>query len=114
MEQLLFLVFLVMAALANILVRWARRRAAAPPRDSRPERPRPTERRGRAGTTAVHVPAPRPELAVFAPQRPPGRVSRRRPPHRRLGRHADVRRAIVVMTILAPCRALESDPGDRR
>jgi hypothetical protein len=31
--------------------------------------------------------------------------------HRWLGRHADIRRAIVAMTILAPCRALEADTG---
>jgi hypothetical protein len=128
MEQLLFLVVLVAAALVNILVRWARQRAEAPPRDSGPERPgprhsgparrRPTERRERAGTAPVRSPAPRPELPVLVPRRSPlpppaALVRRRRPVHRRLGRHADLRHAIVVMTILAPCRALEGDSGLR-
>jgi hypothetical protein len=114
MEQFLVLVFFVLAALVNILLRWTRQRAAPPPRDARPERPRPAERRERPRAVPDRADARRPELPVAARRRPlpplamaPGRP--RQSVHPRLGRHADIRRAIVAMTILARCRALEDD-----
>jgi hypothetical protein len=115
MEQFILLVFVVLAALVNVLVRWARQRAATPPRDSRPERPRPAERRARPGAEPAHGDAAGPELPVAVPRRPLSAVPmppRRQwqPVHPNLGRHADIRRAIITMTILAPCRALEKDP----
>ena len=118
MEQLLFLIVLLAAALVNILVRWARQRAGAPPRDSGPERPQPTEKRERAGVVPVAAAAPRLQLPFAVPPRrplPPLAALRRgrRPVHRRLGSHADLRHAIVAMTILASCRALEGDVGHR-
>jgi hypothetical protein len=115
MEQFLVLVFFVLAALVNVVVRWARQRAAPPPRDSRPEQPRSAERRERPRAEPDRPDARRPELPVATPRRPlpspamaPGRP--RQPVHPRLGRHADIRRAIVAMTILARCRALGEDP----
>ena|SRR5918996_6016921 len=115
MEQFLVLVLFVLAALVNVLVRWARQRAAPPPRDSRPEHPRPAERRERRRAEPDRAVARRPELPVAAPRRtlPPLAMASgrpRQPVHPRLGRHADIRRAIVAMTILARCRALEEDP----
>jgi hypothetical protein len=112
MEQLLFLLVFIVAALINILVRWARQQAETLPRDSTPERPRPAERRERPRAVPPRAPLPRPELPVSAPRRPqPGLpaepVRWRQPVHPRLGRDVDIRRAIVTMTILAPCRALE-------
>jgi hypothetical protein len=114
MEQFLVLVLLVLAAVVNVLMRWARQRAAPPARDSEPEHPRPAERRARPPAEPARADAARPELPVAASRRPPppGPAPPARPwqpVHSRLGRPADIRRAIVVMTLLAPCRALEED-----
>ncbi|MGH7346944.1 MAG: hypothetical protein ACREK4_18695, partial [Candidatus Rokuibacteriota bacterium] len=96
MEQALFLVVIVASALIGILMRWARQHAEAPPLEAKPRRPtEPPELR------RVRTPTPPPELPVPSARRPlpptQALVSRRRRPvHQRLGRHTDVRRAIVM------------------
>jgi hypothetical protein len=107
-EQLLILVILVFVLLLNLLARLLRRRVKgealrgvepqAPPIPSRAYRRAPSVAeppRAREGPHAAPVP-----VAV-----PPGAPPRRaRSP---VGGLQGVRRGIVLMTILRPCRALE-------
>jgi hypothetical protein len=103
-EQLLFIVLFVLIPLFNVLAKLLRKRRPAPPV--------PEER-------VTALPPPRVLHPVPAPSPLPARVTRagpaevqaverrRRVPYRL--RSTDVRRGIVLMTILGPCRALE--PG---
>ena len=87
----------------------AQRQESAPPPEDEPleyiwgRRPQPD-----LPAAATHLePAPRVEIAA------PPAVSPRRPaPTSLFGSRQDLRHAIVVMTVLGPCRALE--PDDRR
>lgn len=109
-EQILLLLIIVLVPLLNVLVRWLRRReqqhplpvepgaAAAAERAERPPVPLPPRAR------VLESARPRQSFRK-TPQAPlPRPVIRRAKP---LGGRAAVRRAVVVMTILAPCRALE-------
>ncbi len=119
MEQIVLLAIFLLVGLVNAIVRWRQQSREAPPEPAPPPPrreppPRPAELPPRIRVTvplpAASVPAARrPPVPVPAPRTPP----RRRPVHRWLGRRADVRRAIVVMTVLGPCRALEVEPGIR-
>jgi len=105
-EQLLFLALFVLIPLLNALARLLRKRRPAPPVLDEP---------------VAALPPPRVLHPVPEPAPPPARVTRaepavvqvverrRRVPYRL--RSADVRRGMVLMTILGPCRALE--PGAR-
>ena len=114
-EQLLLIALLVLATLAQLLYR----RVMQGPRDevAGPERAAARDR----------IPGPSAEPAPI-PRRPPGpRTDRARGPRptlaapveprpilrARLGTLQDVRRGIVLMTVLGPCRALEP-PDPRR
>lgn len=103
-EQLVLLLVFVLVPLLNLLVRWIQQRArerAAPlpdpaPREARTPGPMPRVR-------TVQPAAPCEGPAAPAPAPPP-------PPRRRagpLGGPAGLRRAIVAMTILGPCRGLQ-------
>ena len=112
-EQILLLLVFVLVPLFNLLVRWLQRRAREQQR-SLPE-PHATAADAREGGPPSSMP-PRarviePVLPREGPRRaaaaPPPPVIRRAGP---LGGRAAVRRAVVAMTILGPCRGLEETP----
>jgi hypothetical protein len=119
-EQLLLLAALALVWVVSAIVQWLRSRqraedapvptappgARVPPPDGwvEPARVRPPEaarppvvvaREGWVGPPVARPPAPT--------------LERRRPAAVRLDGPADARRAIVLMTILGPCRALERE-----
>lgn len=115
MEQLILLAIFLLVGLLNVVIRWLRQRADA----SSPETgssPPPTLGLPPAARTVVPPPA-QPTAPAVRAARPP--VSRPPQPRRRpaaggrLHGRADLRRAIVAMTVLGPCRALE-DEGNVR
>jgi hypothetical protein len=115
LEQILLLLVFVLVPLFNLLLRWLQRRAREQ------QRPVPAEPRAAEPVAREErLPAPMPPRArVIGPARPrqgpretppaprPQPVNRRAGP---LGGRAAVRRAVVAMTILGPCRALEERP----
>jgi hypothetical protein len=120
-EQLLVLALLALVWLASALVNWLKARA---------RRGQPDEAAETAGPAEVRPPPSPPPRAVVTPPRavaapprapapaPPARVPRParavRPRGRfRVGGAEDVRRGIVLMTVLGPCRALEHDDRAR-
>lgn len=115
MEQLLLIAIFLLVGLVNMLVRWLRQRAEAARRDGEAEpAPEPVPGRRRELPPAARVIAPAlPVEAAVAParrMRPPASAPPPRPrAHRRLGSRADIRRAIVTMTVLGPCRARERE-----
>lgn len=109
-EQFVVLALLVLVPLLNALIRFLRKRVPVPPpADAKAKEPvlalPPSAREGPA-------PPEPPRPSVRAPTAQPAAVRRvsRRSSARRL-RPADVRRGIVLMTILRPCRALEGRPA---
>jgi len=115
-EQILLLLLFVLVPLFNLLVRWLRRRAREQQRPIPPE-PRATDPVGREERPPARMP---PRARVIEPALPregpremrpaprPQPVIRRAGP---LGGRAAVRRAVVAMTILGPCRGLEERPA---
>jgi len=103
--------FLLFNYLAQKLAKKAREQQEAAEREAADALPEEPEEElddpwGRRHATAVQLPEPRPAPRVAAP---PGR----RAATRRLFRtRQDLRHAIVLMTVLGPCRALE--PPDPR
>jgi hypothetical protein len=119
-EQILLLLLFVLVPLLNLLVRWLQGRARAQQRPV-PAETRAVEPGGHAERPPTRMP-PRvrvvePTLSREEPRamrpapRPRPVVVRRAGP---LGGRAAVRRAIVAMTILGPCRGLEEPPPTRR
>jgi len=115
LEQILLLLLFVVVPLLNVLVRWLQRRAREPQRPV-PAEPRAAEPVAREKWPRAPLP-PRarmiePALPREGPRetrpapRPQPVVRRARP----LGGRAAVRRAVVAMTILGPCRGLEEPP----
>ncbi len=113
-EQIILLLVFILVPLLNLLVRWIQRRA----RERR--RPVPVEpRAAEAAAGGKGPPALPPRVRVIEPALP-GEGTRMAPPApppqpvmRRvgpLGGRAAVRRAVVAMTILGPCRGLEEPP----
>jgi hypothetical protein len=105
-DHLLVLAVFLLVALLNVLValwrRWQRASPAARPLEPiAPETP--AQATPPRSVQAFPVGRPRRETGVPV-EAAPG--SRRRPPSARLGPR-DVRRAVVLMAILGPCRALE-------
>jgi len=119
-EQLLLLLLFVLVPLFNLLVRWLQRRAREQRRPAPAEPPmaQPVAREEWPSTrmpprTRVIAPAlpqetPRKEARRRAPPAPTSRPVYRRPAP--LGGRAAVRRAIIAMNILGPCRGLEEPP----
>lgn len=106
--------FLLFNYLARTLARKAREQQEAAEREAAQAQPAEAEEPledpwGRP--LAAPVPAPQPAVrhapAALAPQ-----ARHARAPHALFRTRQDLRRAIVVMTVLGPCRALE--PYDRR
>lgn len=120
-EQLLLFGLFLLVALANLVARWLRTRAERRPRVPTDE-PEEIVEASRRVPPRVVIRTPQPSrqpalvsAAVPAPARPaPAPAARvRRPPRFRLGGVPDVRRGIVLMTVLGPCRALEP-PGPQQ
>jgi hypothetical protein len=117
-EQLILLLVFILVPLLNLLVRWLRRRAREQQRPM-PAEPRAAEPVEREEWSPAPIPPrarlierglPREGLRT-APQAPsPQPVMRRAGP---LGGRAAVRRAVIAMTILGPCRALEEPPSSQ-
>jgi hypothetical protein len=103
-EQLVLVLLVLLVGLVNALIRWSRQRAAPPPEV--PPAPPPVLDLPPAARVVVRSPEAR------VPTRPPAATlpgPRRWPARRGLGTRADVRRAIVALTILGPCRAREGE-----
>jgi hypothetical protein len=124
-EQILLLLLFLLAALFNLFVQWRRQRAqqrqrsgsrleapAGPVDERRPVEPvrRPpiaAPPRTRRDAARPVEGAQRPPVAAPAPPRPA--ASRRTRP-RRIGTPRELRRAVVLMAVLGPCRAEETAP----
>ena len=110
--QVLLFAALVLAPLFSVLVRAVKRRLEGKaPRELGPEAPgvpaparTPPALATRAGAGPRDTPRRRATETVVTSATASGRASSR------LGSHQEVRRGIVLMTILGPCRALEP-PG---
>jgi hypothetical protein len=112
-EQLFILMMfglvLLINLIARLLRRWIGREA---PREVEPERiPIPPDRRRQPSPAVPQRRAPTRELRATLPSALTASAPRRRR-HWPLRSRREVRRAIVLMTILGPCRALEP-PGPR-
>jgi hypothetical protein len=117
-EQIILLLVFVLVPLFNLLVRWLQRRAREQQRRA-PAEPPMAESAPPAGWPSRTMP---PRIRVIEPPLPqeaPHQETRRKTPpaavpaRRRaapLGGPAAVRRTIVAMTILGPCRGLEEPP----
>lgn len=114
MEQLLLLALFLLVAFAGSLARWLKARMEAPP---------PAETRPADGVTVrgPQRPLGEPAMSVrtppvaYAQPSPPSPVeTRRRAPRPRLGGPSDLRRGIVLMAVLGPCRALEHEESASR
>ena len=106
-EQLLFLVLFVLLPLLNMLRKALRNRRPAPP----------VPEAGRVEPMPVRRPPPMVLHPVPELVRPPARATtaERRPVQAAEQRRrtafspSDIRRGIVIMTLLGPCRALEPE-----
>ncbi|MGH2628883.1 MAG: hypothetical protein ACRDHY_19770 [Anaerolineales bacterium] len=114
-EQILLLLLFVLIPLLTLLVRWLQRRTREQqrpvPAESRPAEPVAREKRPPAPmpprVRVIEPALPREGLRTAPPAAPPQPVIRRAGP---LGGRAAVRKAVVAMTILGPCRGLEDPP----
>jgi hypothetical protein len=115
LEPLLFPALLVLAAFALLYARFRGRRgdeAASPDRSEVRDRiPGPS-----AGAAPVRgrPPGPRADRSRGSRPAPAASAGTRPVVHARLGTLGDVRRGIVLMTLLGPCRALEAAPPNPR
>jgi hypothetical protein len=117
-EQLFLLLLFVLVPLFNLLVRWLQRRAREQRRPV-PAEPPMAQPVAREEWPSTRMPPRTRVIAPALPQETPRREIRRGalaapPPVRRrpapLGGRAAVRRAIIAMSILGPCRGLEEPP----
>jgi hypothetical protein len=113
-EQLLLLALFLLVALASSLARWLKTRMADHlPAETRPPHGvivrRPPHPPGEPATS-VSTPPPVPSVRPAPPL--PAETRRGAAPSR-LGDRSDLRRAIVLMAVLGPCRALEREESSR-
>jgi hypothetical protein len=111
MEQYGLLIIFALIALAQVLFRWLRGRAQQPRQQQRqqgaptpvtgPPRHREEERKALPSFARMRAPASEPAPTV-TPFTPPAR--RAAAPPRLLTSHTELRRAIVLMEVLGPCR----------
>lgn len=113
-EQLLFVALFAVVALANLIARWlkARRERRPPAETEEIDQVRAMPRRlpPRVVITAPEARRP-PTPAPTDTTTPPVARPARRLPRLRLGGPSDLRRAIVLMTVLGPCRGREGERG---
>ncbi|MGE0866031.1 MAG: hypothetical protein AB7P34_19185 [Vicinamibacterales bacterium] len=116
MESLLLLALFLLLPLVEQLVKFVRRRAEAAPAASGPPPapvmagPPPVEETARRPLRVGPRPsAPLPTSRPLAPPAVPPPGAPRRGAKRWLHSRTGLRRAVVLMTILGPCRALEPD-----
>ncbi len=111
LEQLLILVIFILLPLINWALQRSRRGRDSEPQAPRPPRPLPEARRARQEPTArVAVPQATAErLSMPQATPPPPADFWRHDLRRRLvpRTRQELRHAIIMMTILGPCRALE-------
>jgi hypothetical protein len=116
MEQLILIAIVLLVGLVNAIVRWLRQRTpTTPPPEPLPlpEAPSSPPRTQLPPAARLVVPANEAAVPAVRPA-PPVAPPRRVPSSRRvLGRRSELRRAIVAMTILGPCRGREGEPGLR-
>jgi hypothetical protein len=123
MEQLLLFLLFVAVALGNYLLRWFKSRPE-PPATEKHGRPEPVmlppgARSLGEADTAERVALP-PRLAAKRPSTATGPLApssigpARRARRARVDRPLDLRKAIVLMAILGPCRGVERDDTPRR
>lgn len=114
MEQLLLLALFLLVAFAGLLARWLKARMGAPP----PAETRPPDtvsvRRPQRPPGEPAMPVRTPPLAHGQPSPPSPVETRRRAPRPRLGGPSHLRRGIVLMAVLGPCRALEHEESASR
>jgi hypothetical protein len=103
-EQLLLFALFLLVALANYIARLLRTRQA-PRRRVETEEPPPPPPLGRPRREAESTPARKPPAMPVAGPAPAAPPPARRPSRFRSGDPRDLRRAIVWMTVLGPCRA---------
>ena len=124
MEQIGVLVIFALIGLFQLLVRWLRSRAepAMPPTTvPQPEAPPPVEARPSRRPTPddeelfVRIPVPAQPRMTAPRATAPRAPTRAAPPQRRrvVGTRAELRRSIVLMEVLGPCRAM-TDQGHAR
>lgn len=118
MEQWLFFAIFVAIGLFNLLGRWLKRRMQEQARQNAPPEP-PAPRFPEVEIREIPAPRRMPAAPPPEPVVPPVRVPARRSAVReiarvptRLGGQTDLRRAIVLMSVLGPCRGLESEGPD--
>jgi hypothetical protein len=111
-EQLLLLALFMLAALAQLLYRRFTRgpRDEAAGKDQAPGRDRIAAPPAAPTRVPERRPRPRAEPGRDARPTPVAPIGARPPARSRLGTLRDVRRGIVLMTVLGPCRALEAAP----
>lgn len=121
MESLLLLALFLLLPLVEQLVKLVRRRADTAPAGSGPPPaaviagPPPVEETNRRPVRTAQRPgAPLPASRPLAPQPVPQAAPPRRGAKRWLHSRTGLRRAMVLMTILGPCRALEPDSFQQR
>jgi hypothetical protein len=109
LEQIVLFAVFVLIALLNLVLGWVRRRAAAEPAADAstpaPRAPAPRMPPARRAAPGVRPSETVPAGPVRAPARAPTRPASRR--GLRSGGPRDLRRAIVLMAVLGPCRGLE-------
>jgi len=115
MEQLLLLALFLLVVLSGLLARWLKARMeASPPAETRPP-DGVTVRRPQRPLGEPAMPVRVPPVAYAQPSPPLPVETQRRSPQPRLGGPSDLRRAIVLMAVLGPCRALErEEPSPQR
>lgn len=116
MEQWLFFAIFIAVGLFNLLGRWLKRRMEEQARQNAPAEPRverfpEIEIREMPAPRRMPAPPPPEPVAPAVPARRPAVREVARVPTR-LGGRTDLRRAIVLMSVLGPCRGLESEGPD--
>ena len=110
MEQFGVLILFGLIALLQLIVRWIRSRGALETPPTTVPQPAGTYQPPRPDDEelAVRIPLPPPHVQAGARPATPrgGHASRRR----LVGSRADLRRAIVLMEVLGPCRGM-AEPG---
>jgi hypothetical protein len=114
MEQLILVAIFLLVGLVNAIVRWMRQRTPPPPEALPPPETPPRPPRTLDLPPGVRV-VPAPAVAMPAVPASPPVTRRRRASAARdaVGRRGELRRAIIAMTVLGPCRGREGEPGLR-